>query len=138
MSSLILSAATRLLLPLMLLFSLFILIRGHNEPGGGFIGGLVASASMALYAIAYDVQRARESLHINTITLIALGLLLALGSGLLPLFSGLPFLTVLWLADPVPVLGEISTAFTFDVGVYLVVVGVTLTIIFTMAEEEEN
>lgn len=138
MSSLILTAATRMLLPLLILFSFFLLLRGHNEPGGGFVGGLVASAAMALYAIAYDVARAREALRVNTIRIIGVGLLLALLSGILPLFRGRPFMTVLWYPHELPVLGVIGTAFTFDLGVYLVVIGVTLTIIFAMAEEEER
>ena len=138
MSSLILNAATRILLPLMLLFSFFLLLRGHNEPGGGFVGGLVASAALALYAIAYDVARAREAVRFNTISLIGGGLLLATGSGLLPLLLGLPFMTVLWYPYELPVLSKVGTAFTFDLGVYLVVAGVTLTIIFAMAEEEEQ
>lgn len=136
MSSLILNAATRILLPLMLLFSFFLLLRGHNEPGGGFVGGLVASAALALYAIAYDVARAREAVRFSTISLIGSGLLLAVGSGLLPLLLGMPFMTVLWYPHELPVLGKVGTAFTFDLGVYLVVAGVTLTIIFAMAEAE--
>ncbi len=138
MRSLILSTAVRFLLPLLMLFSFFILIRGHNAPGGGFIGGLIASAALALYTIAHDVQRAKAALRLPTIVLIGAGLLTALLSGVLPLLSGRPFLTVLWLPDPLPVLGKVGTAFSFDVGVYLVVVGVTLRIIFAMAEEEVN
>lgn len=138
MSSLILSAATRLLLPLLILFSFFLLLRGHSAPGGGFVGGLVASAALALYAIAYDVARAREAVRISTITFIGSGLLLAVLSGILPLFFNLPFMTSLWYPYELPVFGKVGTAFLFDLGVYLVVIGVTLTIIFTMAEEEEH
>lgn len=138
MTSLILSAATRLILPLMLLFSVFLLLRGHNEPGGGFVGGLVAAAAFALYAIAYGVQRAREALRIGTIRLIGIGLLLAFLSGLLPLLLNRPFFTSLWSGIEVPVIGELNNILTFDSGVYLVVVGVTLTIIFAMAEADEE
>lgn len=136
MSSLILSVSTRLLLPLMTLFSLFILLRGHDEPGGGFIGGLVVSAALTLYAVAEGVERARDALRLDTIYYIAIGLALALGSGALPLLYGLPFLTVIWFPRQLPGMEEWGTAFTFDVGVYLLVMGVTLTIIFSMAEEE--
>lgn len=138
MRSLILSTAARFLLPLLTLFSFFILIRGHNAPGGGFIGGLIASAALALYTIAYDVQRAKAALRLPTIVMIGTGLLTALLSGFLPVLSGRPFMTVMWLPDPLPVLDKVGTAFTFDVGVYLVVVGVTLRIIFAMAEEETD
>lgn len=138
MKSLILSVATRYLLPLLLLFSIFLLLRGHNEPGGGFVGGLVAAASFALYSIAFGVDQARLALQVDTITLIGGGLLLALVSATLPLLGGLPFFTILWYPHEIPVIGKVGTALTFDVGVYLVVVGVTLTIIFAMAESEED
>ena len=136
MTSLILSAGTRLIFPLMLLFSIFLLLRGHNEPGGGFVGGLVAAAAFALYAIATDVQRAREAVRFETLQIIASGLLLAFISGLLPLFGGRPFMTALWSDLTLPVIGKVNTVLGFDTGVYLVVVGVTLTIIFAMAEAE--
>lgn len=138
MQSMILSTATRLLLPLMLLFSLFLLLRGHNEPGGGFEAGLIAAAAFALYAIAYGVKMATESLHLNTLTLIGIGLLVSVLSAILPLFLGEPFFTILWYPYELPVIGKFGTGFTFDVGVYLVVIGVTLTIIYTMAEKEEE
>jgi multicomponent Na+:H+ antiporter subunit B len=136
MTSLILAAATRLILPLMLLFSVFLLLRGHNEPGGGFVGGLVAAAAFALYAIAYGVGRAREAMRVGTIELIGVGLLLAFISGFLPLLLNRPFMTALWTAVDLPVIGVLNTVLVFDTGVYLVVVGVTLTIIYAMAEAE--
>jgi multicomponent Na+:H+ antiporter subunit B len=135
MKSLILSTATRYLLPLLLLFSIFLLLRGHNEPGGGFVGGLVAAAAFALYAIAYDVPQARRALGIDPRTLMAVGLLAAAGSGGLSLVAGKPFMTGLWSAQEVPVLGKVGTPLVFDSGVYLVVIGVVLMIIFTLAEE---
>ena len=73
MTSHILTTATRYLVPLMLLFSLFVLYRGHNQPGGGFVGGLVASAAFALYTIAYNVQEARKALKVSPRGLIAAG-----------------------------------------------------------------
>jgi multicomponent Na+:H+ antiporter subunit B len=138
MTSLILSTATRLIMPLMLLFSIFLLLRGHDDPGGGFVGGLVAAAAFALYAIATDVEQARAALRIDTLQIIGIGLLLAFTSGLLSLFLGTPFMTALWTDIQLPVIGKISTVLVFDSGVYLVVVGVTLTIIFAMAEAESE
>ena len=61
----ILSTATRYLLPLLLMFSIFLLLRGHNEPGGGFVGGLVAGAALALYAMALGLPSARQVLGIE-------------------------------------------------------------------------
>jgi multicomponent Na+:H+ antiporter subunit B len=137
MSSIILRTATRLIFPLLLLFSIYILLRGHNEPGGGFIAGLVTGGAFVLYAIAYDVGAARRALRIEPLTLIGVGLLVALGAGFLPLFSGEPFLTGKWISldwlDGEPI--KIGTPVIFDIGVYLVVIGVTLTIILSLAEE---
>lgn len=135
MGSLILSTATRYLLPLLLLFSVFLLIRGHNEPGGGFVGGLVAAAAFALYAIAYGVATARQTLGLDPGRLIGLGLLLAVSSGIIALVVGQPFLTGLWHPQLVPVLGKIGTPLLFDVGVYLAVIGVVLLIIFSLMED---
>ncbi len=135
MSSLILSTATRYLLPLLLLFSVFLLTRGHNEPGGGFVGGLVAAAAFALYAIADGVALAQQTLRLQPTSLIGLGLLLAVASGLLALLTGQPFMTGLWSTRSVPVLGKLGTPLLFDVGVYFTVIGVILLIIFSLMEE---
>ena len=74
--------ATRLLMPLLLLFAVFLLLRGHNEPGGGFVGGLVVAAAFALYLVAFGVARARRALLVKPLTLIGIGLAMALVSGL--------------------------------------------------------
>ena len=81
MNSPIFRTAARLLMPLLLLFSVFLLFRGHNQPGGGFVGGLIAAAAFALYAIAFGVQRARQALLVRPMTLLGAGLLIALVSG---------------------------------------------------------
>jgi multicomponent Na+:H+ antiporter subunit B len=137
MSSLILRTATRFLITLMLLFSIFLLLRGHNEPGGGFVGGLVAAGALTLYALAYDEAAARAALRLDTRTLIGLGLALALAAAVLPLLFGRPLLTGLW--GYVPLLGggelDLGTPLLFDLGVYLAVLGVTLTIVLPLAEE---
>jgi multicomponent Na+:H+ antiporter subunit B len=135
MHSLILATAIRLLLPLMLLFSLFLLLRGHNEPGGGFVGGLVVAAAFALYTLAHGEKEGRRMLRVAPLQLVATGLLIALTSGLLPLLAGLPFLTGLWSAVPAPVIGHAGTPLLFDLGVYLLVAGMSLLIIFTLMEE---
>jgi multicomponent Na+:H+ antiporter subunit B len=136
MTSLILQTATRFLIALLLLFSLFLLGRGHNEPGGGFIGGLVAVAAFALYGIAFDAAAARRALRFEPHSLIALGLLVALGSGLLGLLLRGPFMTGQWgeirLGGSVVAIGS---PLLFDVGVYLVVLGVALAIILALEEE---
>lgn len=135
MKSLILSTATRYLLPLLLLLSVYLLLRGHNMPGGGFVGGLVAAAAFALYTLAQGLADARRVLRINPRTFIALGLLTSLSSACLSLFAGQPFMTSLWSEDKVVVIGKAGTPVLFDTGVYMVVLGVVLTIIFSLAED---
>lgn len=135
MNSIILTTTTRFMISVLLVFSIFLLLRGHNEPGGGFIGGLVCAASFALYALAYSVEAARKTLTVDPRSLIGYGLLAAALAGIIAYVSGVPFLTGLWLPIPVPVIGKLGTPLLFDIGVYLVVVGFTLHIIFTLAEE---
>lgn len=137
MRSLILSTASRFLLPLLLVFSIFVLLRGHNDPGGGFIGGLVASAAFALYALAFDVEDARRALRTSPRNLIAGGLLLALIGGSFPLLLGESFMTGLQWEPTIPAIGHLSVPLVFDTGVYLVVMGVVLTIVFTFFENDD-
>ncbi|HXG52926.1 MAG TPA: Na+/H+ antiporter subunit B [candidate division Zixibacteria bacterium] len=137
MKSLILQTATRLILTLLLLFSIFLLIRGHHEPGGGFVAGLVASGAFALCAIAYDIEAARRALRIDPIVLTGLGLLTAAGGGIVGILDRQPFLTGRWLVWSTENFGRIAigTPLLFDAGVYMVVTGVTLTIVFSLMEE---
>jgi multicomponent Na+:H+ antiporter subunit B len=131
MTPLILQAATRVLMPLLLLFGLFLLQRGHNAAGGGFSAGLVVAAAYALHSFAFGVAAARRALLLDPSRLIGLGLVFSLGSGLLPVILEEEFLTSLWLH---PDMG-IGTPLLFDLGVFLVVIGVVTTITFTLAEE---
>lgn len=139
MGSLILRTTARLLLPLLILFSVFILLRGHDEPGGGFIAGLVVSVAFALYLFAFDVARTRELMGADPRLLLGLGLLIATLSGVPQIFFGQAFFTGLWLPIDVPGLGEVklSTPLVFDIGVYLVVLGAVMTIVLALAEAEE-
>ena len=121
----------------MLLFSLFVLLRGHNEPGGGFVGGLIAAAAFILYLISDHVEKARAILPATPRTLIWIGLAVAAGSGTSSLLAGAPFFTGLWGGAVAPALAHVGTPVIFDIGVYLVVMGVTLTIMFTLADAEE-
>jgi multicomponent Na+:H+ antiporter subunit B len=118
-------------MPLLLLYGLFLLLRGHNAPGGGFAGGLVVAAAYALHAFAFGIDAARRALVVDPSRLIGVGLLLALGSGLFPLLLDRAFLTTLWLASEI----GLGTPLLFYLGVFLVVIGVALTITFTLVEE---
>jgi multicomponent Na+:H+ antiporter subunit B len=135
MKTLILKTASGYLLPVLLLFSVFILLRGHYLPGGGFVGGLVASIAFVLHAFANGLENTKTLLRIHPGFLMPFGLTIAFISGLSPMIlADLPFMTGLWFQDPLPVIGMIGSALFFDTGVYLVVIGVTLTIIFTITE----
>lgn len=135
MFSLILSTTARAIMPLTLVFSLYLLMRGHNAPGGGFVGGLVAAVAFALASLADGVGTARRALKVDPHVLMGVGLLLALGSGLAGLLTGGAFLTGRWADMPLPVIGKVGTPLVFDVGVYLAVLGVSLTILFALEEE---
>ena len=126
--------ATVFLLPLLLLFSIFVLLRGHYLPGGGFVGGIIASIAFVLHAFAFGLRNTRKLLRVRPMKLMPAGLLLAVFSAVLPFFQGSPIMTVLWLNKPIPVIGWVGSALLFDLGVYIVVLGVALTIIFTISE----
>lgn len=134
--STILTTATRVLLPLMLVFAFYILVRGHNDPGGGFIAGLIAATAFALYGISSGMSAARDLLRVHPRTLIGTGLLTAVLSGFVsPIFFGFPFLTALWGKTPIPAFGKPGTPVLFDIGVCLTVIGVVLMIIFALSED---
>jgi multicomponent Na+:H+ antiporter subunit B len=127
------------LLPLLALFSLYLLLRGHNAPGGGFIGGLVAAAAVTLYVFSVDVAAARRVLGATPQTVFAIGLIIATLSAFPGAFLDEPFFKGVWTSLDVPGFGELKlgTPLLFDVGVYLTVIGFALTIVLTLAEAEE-
>ncbi|MBN1929122.1 MAG: Na+/H+ antiporter subunit B [Chlorobiaceae bacterium] len=137
MHSLILSTSSRYLLVLLQLFSVFLLLRGHNEPGGGFAGGLVAAAAYALYFIANGVEEARRVFRFEPLTVVVAGLGVALASTLPSILGGMEFMQSVWGNTGIPVIGKVGTPLLFDVGVYLLVLGITLKIVFSLAGEDE-
>lgn len=132
MSSLILKTASKYIAPLLFLFAVYLLLTGHNQPGGGFSGGLVASASFILLAFAYGVQQTKKWIRVSPVYIIAIGLLLAVGSGLISILAGYPFMTGIWITFNSLALGS---PMLFDTGVFLVVSGVTLLIILELINE---
>ena len=134
MKTIILRTASTYLLPVLLLFSVFILLRGHYLPGGGFVGGLIASIAFVLHAFANGLVNTKPLFKFHPGFLMPFGLAIAFLSGMAPVFFELPFMTGLWYPEDIPVLGALGSALFFDIGVYIVVVGVTLTIIFTIAD----
>lgn len=115
--ALILEVVVRALYPFMLLLSLWVLLRGHNAPGGGFIGGLVAVAATAVLAVSRGSRHALGRLPLPPLELAATSALLSLASGLPALAVGAPYMTHLWFELPVASV-SLSTVQLFDFGVY--------------------
>jgi len=137
MNTLIFRTAAPFLTALMLLFSVFVLLRGHNEPGGGFIGGLIAASAFAIYGIACGVTAVRRAIIFHPLAIAGFGLLAATIAGFLSIFSGVPFMTGLWVYPRLfGVEVPLSTVMFFDIGVYLVVVGAITSIALALEERE--
>ena len=135
MNSLILRTTSRMLMVVLVAFSVYVLLRGHNEPGGGFIGGLLTAGGLAIYGVAHGAAAVRKLLRIDPRTIVAAGILTALAAALAGPMTGQPMLTGLWSPTAVPLLGPPSTVLLFDVGVHLVVVGSVLLILLSLSEE---
>jgi len=138
MNSLILRSAAAFLLPLLLLFAVFLLFRGHNEPGGGFVGGLAAAGAFVLHGMAEGPAATRRLLRADPRSLVGAGLLMALLAGLLPMLDGRTFLTGLWTVLVLPGLGEVhlGTPLLFDLGVFTCVVGMAMLVVLTLEESD--
>ncbi len=123
---------------LMVLFSIFILLRGHNDPGGGFIGGLIAASAFAIYGIANGVTPVRRALYFHPITLAGFGVFVGALAGIVSMFFKVPFMTGLWVY---PTIGgaelKLSTTLVFDIGVYFAVVGTVTAIALALEERHE-
>lgn len=181
MRTIIFSTAIRLLTPVFLLFSVYILFRGHNHPGGGFIGGLIGAIAFVFHVLAHGAnatfrvffsltfyfytrraaghsrtryalqilnanvrnRKSKEQPHrwnfviwrVRPVYLMGLGMLLAVTSGTMSLALQKPFMTGLWMEHKLPVLGALGTPLLFDAGVYLLVMGMVLKLVFTMSKE---
>lgn len=124
---------------LMVLFSIFVLLRGHNEPGGGFIGGLIAASALAIYGIACGVAPVRRAIYFHPIAIAAFGLLMAASAGVLSIFVGVPYMSGIWIYPHLfGVELALSSVLVFDVGVYLVVVGAIGSIALALEERDRD
>lgn len=121
----------QMILPLALMVSIYILLRGHNLPGGGFIAGLITASAMILQYMTSGVDWVKERFDYNYQSVVAVGVMIALFTGLGSWFFGHAFLTSWFTHLDWPVVGEFefATAMLFDIGVYLTVVGATLMIL---------
>lgn len=137
MNTLIFRTAAPFLTALMLLFSVFVLLRGHNEPGGGFIGGLIAASAFAIYGIACGVTAVRRAIIFHPLAIAGFGLLASTLAGIVSVFAGVPFMTGLWVYPHLfGVEVALSTVMLFDIGVYFVVVGAFTSIALALEERE--
>lgn len=122
----------------MLAFSMYLLFAGHNQPGGGFAAGLVAGVTVLLVWAAGGIATVRQVLPIRSTVLMGLGLVIAALTGVAALLPGLSFLESGYIELALPAVGKVKivSALFFDVGVYLVVVGMVLGLIRSLGEEE--
>ncbi|KAA0547835.1 Na(+)/H(+) antiporter subunit B [Bacillus sp. BGMRC 2118] len=136
-NDLILKTTTNIIVFIILAFSFKLFLAGHNMPGGGFIGGLMTAGALILMYITYGIAPIKKLTRINFIFLIGLGLAIALATGVGSFFFDQPFLSHTDEYFYLPILGKthLATAVLFDIGVYLTVVGVTMTIILSIAED---
>ena len=137
MNTIIFRTVAPLIVATMLVFSVYVCLRGHNEPGGGFIGGLIAASAIAVLGMATGAGEARRALRVDPLALAGLGVAIATLSGLLSIFNGNPFMTSIWLYLN---LGEaivpLSTPLIFDIGVYCVVFGTIASIALALESDD--
>lgn len=139
MNTVIFRTLAPLIVAIMLVFSVYICLRGHNEPGGGFIGGLIAASAIAILGMCGGSEAARRALRLDPLSIAAFGVFMAGLSGLLSLFTGSPFMTSIWLylelgQTTVP----LSTPMMFDIGVYFVVFGTISAIALGLEDSGEE
>jgi multicomponent Na+:H+ antiporter subunit B len=135
MKSIITKTVVKLLIPLFLFFSFYMLFRGHNEPGGGFIGGLIGTIVFILYGMIYGSDDLKKIMLLEPLKLIFWGLAIIVASGFLSYFQSEPFMTSRWAHFYLPFFGKPGTPILFDIGIYILVMGVVLKITVTMLDQ---
>ena len=137
MNSIILQLAAKYLKPLFIIFSVFVLLRGHNAPGGGFIGGLLAASGILFYAFAHGTDKLFSS-YLKPRSFLILGIILIFTSGVAGFLKFKPVFTGLWTEIDVGLMQlKLGTPLLFDTGVYFIVLGSLLTITMSIIEELE-
>lgn len=136
-TTIIAEVVTQWAFPVIFLFAIYLLLAGHNNPGGGFIAGVMAAAALALEYVVFGMRAVQRATRSSYLGLVALGLTFALGTGLGSLIVGGEFLKSGILHLTLPIFGEVEivSAFVFDVGVFFIVVGVTVTVISLLGQE---
>lgn len=133
MNSVLLQIATKYIKWILVVFALVALLRGHNHPGGGFIGGLLVGLSVVFQSLASNAKSAKDKLKIQPESYIVIGMMLIFISTIPGLFLKNTFMAGVWVSVPFPLLGELKlgTPFLFDIGVFMAVIGVALMFFFT-------
>lgn len=135
--SILLDTVIDLVARTVLVFALFLLLSGHNAPGGGFVGGLVAGSTLLLRFLASGAEEVEGRVTLSPETLMSIGLALAALTGAWSWLAGEPFLSNAFLNVELPLLGTVktTTALPFDVGVFFVVFGACLAIVIALGRE---
>lgn len=137
-NNVILRTVTRIVVFIILTFGVYLFLSGHNTPGGGFIGGLVLASAIVLLYLTNDIESVRKSLPFDFKLVAALGVLMATSTGFGSIILGVPFLSQTFGYFNLPIFGmtELTTVTIFEAGVALTVVGVVVTIILSISEDE--
>jgi multicomponent Na+:H+ antiporter subunit B len=140
MNSVILQIAAKYLKWLLLVFAVLALLRGHNHPGGGFIGGLMAGLAIVYRGFAYNAFQVKEELKDRPERYIAFGLLAILLSFLPSIFMNETLMTGVWGTLPLPFSEglKLGSPFLFDIGVFFAVIGVTLMFVFSLTQKPQE
>lgn len=134
----LLATGTRTMVPTLVLFSVFLLVTGHDVPGGGFAGGLIASAALLLVFLAFGARGLKRALPLDPEALTGVGLAAAILAGIVGLVFNDTFLTYTYASAELPLIGDvkISTLLLFDVGVYILVIGLVATAVLRLGKEQ--
>lgn len=138
-NNMMLQTSMRFITIIVFAFSFYLFFAGHNAPGGGFIGGLMTASAILVLYLAFDLKKMNKAIPIDFTIIIGIGLLVAVATGITSMLFGYPFLTQFFDYFHFPFFGEVelTTALSFDLGVYLVVVGAAMSIILVIAEDDK-
>ncbi|GIO38898.1 MULTISPECIES: Na(+)/H(+) antiporter subunit B [Paenibacillus] len=133
----ILQSVTRVAVVIILTFSIYLFMNGHHFPGGGFVGGLSTATAIILMYLSFGIEKVRENIRMDFKKLAAIGVLIAVGTGMTAVIFGRPFLTQAFDHFDLPIFGdtELASALIFDTGVALAVIGTAVNIILSISED---
>lgn len=136
-NNVILQTVTRVAVFIIFTFSIYLFMSGHHQPGGGFIGGLSTAAAIVLLYLSFGIEKVRENIRVDFKKLAAMGVFIAVGTGLASIIYGQPFLTQTFGHVNLPIFGdtELASAMVFDTGVALAVIGTAVNIILSISED---